>query len=228
MGNGYTFALETLIFYSLAWSTCVALGLPTSDVSSYGDDIIVPTGAYNALIGVLKCLGFVPNREKSFGDGPFRESCGKDYFRGIDVRPVYIKDVLRPCDLYVVHNYFVAQYSQLSNVVLGWIPKALRIWGPPGYGDGHLHSREWVGRQHNRDRGWAGAVFDSFSLNKRTDVKPKPGDWLYPAYTMYVRGDAPQESVSQVGPRGRWNTTVPGSRGYRKRSIYTLSYPAAG
>lgn len=40
MGNGFTFPLETLIFYGLAYAASEDHG--TTDVSVYGDDIIVP------------------------------------------------------------------------------------------------------------------------------------------------------------------------------------------
>lgn len=91
MGNGFTFELETLIFLGLA------LALPHPDLSPgrnvfvYGDDIIVPTDAFKDLVSVLNFFGMSVNRKKSFFEGPFRESCGGDYFNGVDVRPLQLK-----------------------------------------------------------------------------------------------------------------------------------------
>jgi len=94
MGNGYTFELETLIFYALASSAMVEEGLTPrtqSNIHVYGDDIIVPVAAYPLLVETLNCVGFSLNREKSFTDGSFFESCGCDYYAGEAVRPVFLK-----------------------------------------------------------------------------------------------------------------------------------------
>jgi hypothetical protein len=36
---------------------------------------------------LLAICGFKTNHSKTFSDGPFRESCGADWYEGIDVRP---------------------------------------------------------------------------------------------------------------------------------------------
>ena len=94
MGNGYTFELETLIFWSLAISCVQLLELDPFEVRVYGDDIIVPSLAYDLLIEVLTFCGFTANSSKSFREGPFRESCGKDFYDGLEVRPFFQKESL--------------------------------------------------------------------------------------------------------------------------------------
>lgn len=92
MGNGYTFELESLIFYSLALACCTSLGVDP-EVSVYGDDIILPSMAVPLLVRVFDYLGFRINTDKSFFNtvGPFfRESCGKHYLGGVDVTPFYV------------------------------------------------------------------------------------------------------------------------------------------
>jgi len=84
MGNGYTFELETLIFASLAYA-CGA-GDFGRDFYVFGDDIIVPTEVSSDLLALLRYCGFIPNQNKTFVSGPFRESCGGDYFNGALVR----------------------------------------------------------------------------------------------------------------------------------------------
>lgn len=76
MGNGFTFPLETLIFWALVTSACGS----TEDVFVYGDDICVPTQHYDFVSECLRYAGFNVNMKKSFASGPFRESCGKDFF----------------------------------------------------------------------------------------------------------------------------------------------------
>ena len=59
MGNGYTFELESLLF----WALCSSVN---DDVAVYGDDLIVPTESYESIVRVLEVCGFSVNTEKSF------------------------------------------------------------------------------------------------------------------------------------------------------------------
>lgn len=93
MGNGYTFELETLIFHSLALAACEELDLDTTDITVYGDDVILPVGGCVLYEKVCNYLGFKVNEEKSFSSGSFRESCGEDYLNGVRVRPVFCKEL---------------------------------------------------------------------------------------------------------------------------------------
>jgi hypothetical protein len=90
MGNGFTFELESLIFYALARATSYFTGT-RGVVSVYGDDIIVPTRMAVDVIRVLSYMGFQVNPDKSHVDGPFRESCGGHYWNGVDITPFYVK-----------------------------------------------------------------------------------------------------------------------------------------
>lgn len=72
MGNGYTFELMTLLLLSLG-------KVFDDQFSVYGDDILIPCTKAPRFISVIESIGFVVNKEKSFVDGPFRESCGANY-----------------------------------------------------------------------------------------------------------------------------------------------------
>lgn len=88
MGNGFCFPLQTLLFAAM----CSAVGAGRSgiDFRVYGDDIIVRKRFAIGLISLLRMCGFRTNSDKTFIQGPFRESCGKDYYTGLNVRPVYL------------------------------------------------------------------------------------------------------------------------------------------
>lgn len=86
MGNGYTFELESLLF----WAICCEAGDP--DCKVLGDDIIVKAEAYSNVVAALKYFGFELNPRKSFNTGYFRESCGGDFFNGQPVRGFYLKE----------------------------------------------------------------------------------------------------------------------------------------
>lgn len=90
MGNGFTFELESLIFYVLMRTVAYFRNVP-GIISVYGDDIIIPSGMFDMASFVLGEFGFSLNPDKTFSDGPFRESCGGHYHSGCDVTPFYLK-----------------------------------------------------------------------------------------------------------------------------------------
>lgn len=96
MGNGFIFELQSLIYAGLAYAvTWLTPGGRESDISVYGDDIIVSTPVVEPLLQLFEWLGMEPNWEKSFwGDTPFRESCGSHWYDGWDVTPFYVKEPL--------------------------------------------------------------------------------------------------------------------------------------
>lgn len=90
MGNGFTFEVESLLFYALARAVAFHRGV-RGRISVYGDDIIVPTSIADYLIYVLSFYGFSTNTEKTFTSGTFRESCGGHYDSGDDISPFYLR-----------------------------------------------------------------------------------------------------------------------------------------
>lgn len=94
MGNGFCFPLETLIFASAVKACKHALNRRSGLDAVYGDDIIVEREIAPLLISLLRFIGFKTNTAKTFLEGPFRESCGADWYRGQDVRPVYLDFLL--------------------------------------------------------------------------------------------------------------------------------------
>jgi hypothetical protein len=218
MGNAYTFELESLIFYSLAWAVCVYHNVDPKDVCVYGDDIIIPSSLYTDLSKVLVDCGFIVNTKKSFSTGNFRESCGADFLHGFDIRPYYLRQVISDRVLFSMHNWFVRHGElQLANIVHSFTHAPNRIYGPDGYGDGHLIGDYSPVRSRLSVRsGWEGHFFSTYLLRPLSFSKLLPGDYVLPSYSIYVRGDSPSESPCEPN-------RVRGSRGYKKVSIYTLT-----
>lgn len=173
MGNGFTFPLETMVFWALALSTVEILRCRNQRVRVYGDDIIVDTDAAVPLMSVLRDLGFTPNPEKSFWTGHFRESCGADFMLGTNVRPVFVDGPLTGADFFRLHNFFVGRGDyQIAKFFEDCIHPSIRLRGPRGYGDGHLHSNVWVSkivrkRRDGVDCGWSGFHFDTWTRSVR-------------------------------------------------------------
>jgi len=116
MGNGFTFPLQTAIFAAMA-SACISvsdgvsshprascLGNLAGQFSVFGDDIVIRARESTRLLRLLRSTGFEPNLDKTFHSGDFRESCGHDYYRGFNVRPVFLRKMDSETDLVVLVN----------------------------------------------------------------------------------------------------------------------------
>jgi hypothetical protein len=134
MGNAYTFPLETIIFSCVVSAVYKARDLELrrtfheggkysvhtrrlGNFGVFGDDIIVEREAYRQTVRLLNLLGFSVNTEKSFAEGPFRESCGGDFINGSPARGVYIKSLRTPADRYVAINR-LNEWSAMHDIPL--------------------------------------------------------------------------------------------------------------
>jgi len=101
MGSAVCFPVEAMYFLTIV---LVALfkktNVPVSlrevtrflrDVYVYGDDILVPVNAAEVVSQTLANFGCKVNKNKSFWNGLFRESCGMDAYNGSEVTPTYIR-----------------------------------------------------------------------------------------------------------------------------------------
>ena len=140
MGSALCFPVEAMVFTTIVvlaiqaeWKVPLDRAFLSSlrgRVRVYGDDIIVPVDCVQRVITYLEAFGLKVNRDKSFWNGKFRESCGGDYYDGEWVTPVRLRKELP---------------SKLSdaNEVVGLV--AFRnllylegFWKTAGYLDDHL------------------------------------------------------------------------------------------
>lgn len=123
MGNGYTFPLQTMLFACAVVACLHFRGIPESRGESdqlwgvYGDDIICPRLITSDVIHLLALLGFRVNDDKTFVEGPFRESCGSDFYCGTDIRGVYLKKLETEADFYVAIN-LLHQFETKTDISL--------------------------------------------------------------------------------------------------------------
>lgn len=104
MGSALCFPIEAMVF-----CTVVLMGIERvlnrqltrkmiynllGKVRIYGDDIIVPVEYTESVVRELESFGFKVNANKSFWTGKFRESCGKDYYDGVDITTVRLRSEL--------------------------------------------------------------------------------------------------------------------------------------
>lgn len=151
MGNGYTFELESLIFWALCSAVIDYLKLKDTRIAVYGDDIIVPSAAVPLVIETLSVCGFSTNLKKTHTSGPFRESCGKHFISGVECTPFYVRRPVRTLsDLFLLHNNLKRwsvrtslnpdQRLAVDEALEGLKKCAPTAWRKPripdGYGDG--------------------------------------------------------------------------------------------
>jgi hypothetical protein len=101
MGNALTFPVQSVVFAVIC--ICAILDQegrkPTywnvrrasRCIRVFGDDIIVRTQYAHKVVNWIEDVGLKINVDKSFLKGNFKESCGVDAFRGVDITPVYLK-----------------------------------------------------------------------------------------------------------------------------------------
>lgn len=94
---------SSLCFDVMQMIVCVTLDVLTPawmhGFHVFGDDVIVPAGAYYFACEVIAKLGLVLNTAKCCGpDSSFRESCGEEWWwkdqRRTSVRPIYFRDIV--------------------------------------------------------------------------------------------------------------------------------------
>lgn len=203
MGNGFTFELESLIFYATALCVGEKYGVSPDLISVYGDDIIAPSVMYDDLVKTLGILGFSVNTAKTYKSGPFRESCGHDYYQGMNIRPFYKKDRWSYARLVGLINYDFRNYdlfSELRYELISSIPLDLVNFGPDGYGDGHIAVHAWEltsflqrpaprsTKQEYKQGTLTGKFFSTICKIPRIDNEELPiGDALYPLYAIYLK-----------------------------------------
>lgn len=92
MGSALCFPVESILFWAIAKLSNQIAGVdPTEPVYVYGDDIIIHPSAVRYFNDICSELALKVNLEKTFTEGPFRESCGFDAWNGENVTAFRIK-----------------------------------------------------------------------------------------------------------------------------------------
>lgn len=132
MGNGFTFELMSFILNTL-------VRVYDDKGTVFGDDIIIDNGFAKDLIVDLESVGFVVNRDKSFINSDFRESCGAHfheeygYLKSFDFEyPNSIGDCVNIFNKCVALSEFQA-FSRLASLLKRSIPPALRGGQAPNW-----------------------------------------------------------------------------------------------
>jgi hypothetical protein len=174
MGSALCFPVEAMVFLTL-----IFLGIERAEgrrltskriksldgaVRVFGDDMIVPVDYVQEVITVLENFGLSVNRNKSFWTGMFRESCGKEYYRGHDVSIVKLRSYIptRPTHVEEIVSFSAFRNLAQSHSLLKtveWADQQLRKLIPYPF---VLPTSSVIGRWHID-----GVSFDSSSYSER-------------------------------------------------------------
>lgn len=132
-GHALTFQLESMIFLAIYRAATklyeifsgeetlkgpfvfhTDYGMPVPAI--YGDDGVVETRVFETLVDILTALGFHVNWNKSYAEGPYRESCGLEFWNGEDISGYYfprfpIEGTLTATGLNIIPKYRRDSYN---------------------------------------------------------------------------------------------------------------------
>lgn len=156
MGSALCFPILALTIWSL-----LSASAPDADTREgilvYGDDVIVPTAFADSAIAILEEFGLLINRSKSCTQGFFRESCGVDAFKGLNVTPVRFRTVWDESPSPNTYCSWISYANSFHDK--GWIAtydlivrSILRVYGRvPGHDFNHLLGEDMTLRKSPTD-----------------------------------------------------------------------------
>lgn len=176
-GTAVTFPVQSIIFLIVALTACgfeangpedffcnngyiaKSIGRFRNKVRVFGDDIIIPVHGYDSLVRLLHSLGLKVNLTKSFVKGHFRESCGMDCFKGVNVTPIKTTKLKatgpqsRQSLIDYSNNLFQAGLWNAAKAVESMIPRWILSNLPViGMGCGGVGLRSYSGKTHEHLR----------------------------------------------------------------------------
>jgi hypothetical protein len=226
MGNGFTFPLESLIFYCVAKAAVRYVGCSPQGLGVFGDDLTIPVEAALVTIEALRFLGFRTNVDKTHVVGSFRESCGGDYVHGVDVRPVYLDN--RPvgnAEIFDLHNRLLVGCVWPPTATCTYLRGLLGHEGPGIPGD--------FGLQLLDKSGWFPGKSVRISQGFITDP-PAPAGWCtsYQASYWTFRERVIRHPILDDLKKPDWWATylafLKGGRSEERDAKTTISYTREG
>jgi hypothetical protein len=134
MGSALCFPVEAYVFWviivaAISREKRLQPELVGRRVFVYGDDIVIPSDWYESSTRALEWFALKVNYSKCCVKGPFRESCGVDAFKGVDVTPIRVKTrwTGRQSD-----SSSFASYTAFANLLFakgGYDSVCKRVWG---------------------------------------------------------------------------------------------------
>lgn len=204
MGSAVCFPIESLIFAATAELARRAVGEKTTFMglpswSVYGDDIVITTTAYPTMISYLKRLGFTVNMDKSFNDY-FLESCGKEFYHGLDVSPIRfrIKDYASKLVTSETYGSWIALINNLKSADLPETRKyVLRQFYTKRYRIDKKHTKRIV-PMYTTDINDTSRIFSTRENQRRYRKCDGQNTWIFEEYGTTVVPEKVQTEYSSM------------------------------
>ena len=209
MGNGFTFPLQSLIFYAV--SKCCAEFVDSQEtVSVYGDDVIIPTSAFGLFSQMMDFYGFRVNMKKTYVSSSFRESCGAHWFEGFDVKPLYLKDKVSSIPaVYRLANAVRRLAHRWNNktscdanlrstfeFLVNSVPRPFRLRIPEGLGDGGFISNFDEATPSRAKHQIEGFVVKHVTETGNYYLEERPGYLLAELWRLSSRSDESRDKIT--------------------------------
>lgn len=190
MGSALCFPVESLIFWALSIATIIhtrqiSASQAISRLYVYGDDLIVRLEDQETIRLSLPNFGLKFNEGKCCTAGSFRESCGCDAYKGVDVTPLRVKSVWNHRD-----GMSIVSYVALHNAA---VDKGL--FNLADYVSGAISKHIHIPYSESRDVGYvcyvdirksALQVKDSRKYLKRRYNRVQPNGERYQTWELYT------------------------------------------
>lgn len=183
MGSALCFPIMALSI----WAVLTAALPHDRSVMVYGDDVIIESDHYDRAHSALELVGLRVNKSKSYVTGFFRESCGKEWYQGIDITPIRLRKIP---DGSIASQVAIVEFSnnywKQYDCEPCWLITYIREWYPMRYE----------------------IASGPFRTDKVVDVEESPTGLQY--YHRYVHMPHPTGALCTYIPdnthlRTRWN-----------------------
>jgi len=119
MGSATCFPVECIVFTLAAQVASNRVRIPAlhncETIRVFGDDIIIDYFSADYLIEVLQLLRFRVNTRKSFTTGCFREACGTEAYRGVEIQSLRFKRLVGNLNSWTTQCEIVSAAVSYSN-----------------------------------------------------------------------------------------------------------------
>ena len=239
MGNGFTFELESLIFWAIAKACALEEGPYFHEISIYGDDLVIPVSDVKTCYDAFEFFGFTVNKQKSYSSSYYRESCGGHFWNGVDITPTYLRRYLsNNREIYVFHNCIVKQsisavapgfrdkrFKGVCSLLFNSVKQNHRLEIPLGFGDGGF-VRCFSQATPRFHRGYqAGFRTKHLSFEPCKVLEDDDAVLINALYSISRRAD-------EVGGSSESSTygfiTIPRRGKWRRKTLYVPQWPCLG
>lgn len=195
MGSGLCFPVMSVVHWALV-RAIIACSMHDDahmkEVYVYGDDIIIPAEVTEAVYDYLPQFGMKVNTTKSYYRSYFRESCGVHAYNGVDITPIFIKNLPVSSSFQATmscidseYQFEKAGYLGVANLLRTGIRKAFTGYQFPyvhvtspifGFKRDGVTTPSYPGKVNRRFDSWGNPVLKARVVSPKLDQDVPPSE----------------------------------------------------